>query len=85
MLTRFIKTQLVVFGVLTVIALLVLGWYFLRLPTLAGIGQYELKADLPSSGGLYTDGQRHLSGHHDRQRHRRGADRDRCPGDHEHQ
>src|SRR4051812_3659772 len=53
MLTRFIKTQLVMFGVLTVIALLVLGWYFLRLPTLAGIGQYELKADLPSSGGLY--------------------------------
>ncbi|BBX10624.1 MCE family protein [Mycolicibacterium aichiense] len=54
MLTRFIKTQLVMFGVLTVIALLVLGWYFLRLPTLAGIGQYELKANLPSSGGLYT-------------------------------
>src|SRR6476659_448856 len=53
MLTRFIKTQLVVFGVLTIVALLVLGWYFLRLPTLAGIGQYELKADLPSSGGLY--------------------------------
>ncbi|WP_445168032.1 MCE family protein [Mycolicibacterium sp. Dal123E01] len=53
MLTTFIKRQLVVFGVLTVVALLVLGWYFLRLPTLAGIGQYELKADLPSSGGLY--------------------------------
>ena len=53
MLTRFIKTQLVVFGVLTVIALLLLGVYFLRLPTLAGLGQYTLKADLPSSGGLY--------------------------------
>ena len=53
MLTRFIKTQLVVFGVLTVIALVVLGMYFLRLPTLAGVGQYTLKADLPSSGGLY--------------------------------
>jgi phospholipid/cholesterol/gamma-HCH transport system substrate-binding protein len=54
MLTRFIKTQLVIFGVLTVIALLVLGVYFLRLPTLAGVGQYTLKADLPSSGGLYA-------------------------------
>jgi phospholipid/cholesterol/gamma-HCH transport system substrate-binding protein len=53
MLTRFIKTQLVVFGVLTIIALLLLGVYFLRLPTLAGVGQYTLKADLPSSGGLY--------------------------------
>ena len=39
MLTRFIKTQLVVFGVLTVIALLLLGVYFLRLPTLAGLGR----------------------------------------------
>ena len=27
--------------------------YYLRLPTLAGIGQYELKAELPASGGLY--------------------------------
>ena len=54
MLTRFIKTQLVIFGVLTVVALLVLGVYFLRLPTLAGVGQYTLKADLPSSGGLYA-------------------------------
>lgn len=53
MLTRFIRTQLIVFAVLTVIALVVLGWYFLRLPTLAGVGQYTLKADLPSSGGLY--------------------------------
>ena len=27
--------------------------YYLRLPTLVGIGQYELKAELPASGGLY--------------------------------
>ena len=53
MLTRFIKTQLDRLRVLTVVALLVLGWYYLRLPTLAGIGQYTLTADLPSSGGLY--------------------------------
>jgi phospholipid/cholesterol/gamma-HCH transport system substrate-binding protein len=53
MLTRFIRRQLVLFAILTVVALLVLGWYYLRLPTLAGIGQYQLKADLPASGGLY--------------------------------
>ena len=53
MLTRFIKRQLVLFSILTVVALLVLGWYYLRLPSLAGIGQYQLKADLPASGGLY--------------------------------
>jgi phospholipid/cholesterol/gamma-HCH transport system substrate-binding protein len=53
MLTRFIKRQLVIFSILTAVALLVLGIYYLRLPTLVGIGQYELKAELPASGGLY--------------------------------
>jgi phospholipid/cholesterol/gamma-HCH transport system substrate-binding protein len=53
MLTRYIKRQLILFSIITVIALVVLGWYYLRIPTLAGIGQYTLKADLPASGGLY--------------------------------
>ncbi|WP_299561523.1 MlaD family protein [uncultured Mycolicibacterium sp.] len=54
MLTRFIKIQLVIFTVLTVLALVVLGWYYLRLPSLMGIGQYTLHAELPRSGGLYA-------------------------------
>src|SRR5689334_21103033 len=54
MLTRFIKIQLVLFTILTVIALVVLGWYYLRVPSLVGIGQYKLYADLPRSGGLYA-------------------------------
>ncbi|MBO0864650.1 MAG: MCE family protein [Mycobacterium sp.] len=53
MLNRFVKRQLIIFGTLTVIALVVLGWYYLRIPTLMGIGQYTLKAELPASGGLY--------------------------------
>jgi phospholipid/cholesterol/gamma-HCH transport system substrate-binding protein len=53
-LTRFIKIQLVLFTILTIIAITVLGWYYLRIPSLAGIGQYELHADLPRSGGLYA-------------------------------
>jgi len=53
LLTRFIRIQLVFFAVLTVIALVALGWYYLRVPRLMGIGQYTLYADLPSSGGLY--------------------------------
>jgi phospholipid/cholesterol/gamma-HCH transport system substrate-binding protein len=52
-LTRFIKFQLVLFTILTIIAILVLGWYYLRVPSLVGIGQYKLYADLPRSGGLY--------------------------------
>ncbi|ORV08621.1 virulence factor Mce family protein [Mycobacterium celatum] len=53
MLTRFIRYQLIVFAILTVAALVALGWYYLRLPSLVGIGQYTLTADLPASGGLY--------------------------------
>ena len=53
MLTRVIKRQLILFGVLTAVALLVLGIYYLQLPKLAGIGQYHLKVELPASGGLY--------------------------------
>jgi phospholipid/cholesterol/gamma-HCH transport system substrate-binding protein len=53
LLTPFIRRQLWLFLGLTVVALLVLGVYYLQLPRLAGIGQYELKAELPASGGLY--------------------------------
>lgn len=53
MLTRAIKTQLVLLTVLAVIAVVVLGWYFLRIPSLVGIGRYTLYAELPRSGGLY--------------------------------
>jgi len=53
MLTRFIKSQLIVFTILSVITAIALGWYYLRIPTAIGIGQYTLKADLPAAGGLY--------------------------------
>jgi phospholipid/cholesterol/gamma-HCH transport system substrate-binding protein len=53
MLTRFIWRQLILFGIISVITAIALGWYYLRVPTAMGIGQYTLKADLPTSGGLY--------------------------------
>ncbi|MBV8348541.1 MAG: MCE family protein, partial [Mycolicibacterium sp.] len=53
MLTRFIRIQLALFSILTVIALVALGWYYLEVPRLVGLGQYTLYADLPASGGLY--------------------------------
>jgi len=54
MLTRFVKAQLALFAVLTLIALATLLVYYLRVPSLAGVGQYTLHADLPRSGGLYS-------------------------------
>ncbi|MGO9072437.1 MCE family protein, partial [Mycobacterium sp.] len=53
MVTRFVRNQLIFFAILTVITMVVLGGYYLRLPAFFGIGQYTLKADLPASGGLY--------------------------------
>jgi phospholipid/cholesterol/gamma-HCH transport system substrate-binding protein len=53
MVTRFVRIQLILFIILTLITLVVLGGYYLRLPAEAGIGQYTLTADLPTSGGLY--------------------------------
>lgn len=52
--TRFIRIQLALFAVLTVIALVVLALVYLRLPTWAGVGMYQLNANLPNSGGLYA-------------------------------
>jgi len=53
MLTRFIRNQLIVFAALTVAALVALGWFYLRIPSQLGVGQYRLIAELPASGGLY--------------------------------
>jgi phospholipid/cholesterol/gamma-HCH transport system substrate-binding protein len=53
MLTPFIRRQLIVFGILTVASILLLGVYYLQVPSLMGIGRYTLKAELPASGGLY--------------------------------
>ena len=54
LLTRFIKMQLALFTALTVLALVVLALFYLRLPTWAGVGMYNLNANLPNSGGLYA-------------------------------
>ncbi|HXB89457.1 MCE family protein [Mycobacterium sp.] len=54
MLTRFIKVQLVLLTILTTSVLVVLGWYYLQLPAVVGIGQYTLYVQLPRSGNLYA-------------------------------
>src|ERR1700709_1366829 len=53
MLTRFIRNQLIVFAALTLAAIIALGWFYLRIPSQLGVGQYRLVAELPASGGLY--------------------------------
>ncbi|OBI17346.1 mammalian cell entry protein [Mycobacterium sp. E2327] len=53
MLTPFIKRQLILFALLSLVTAVALGGYYLQIPKAAGIGQYTLHADLPASGGLY--------------------------------
>ena len=84
MLTRFIKFQLILFTILTILALTVLGWYYLRVPSLVGIGQYKLYADLPRSGGLYETANVTYRGTQIGKVTARRADRERCQGDDEH-
>ena len=53
MLTRVIRIQLALFAIVTMGVIVALGWYYLRIPAVVGIGQYTLYTELPRSGGLY--------------------------------
>ncbi|MCV7423131.1 MCE family protein [Mycobacterium yunnanensis] len=53
MLTRFIKTQLAIFTVASIVGLSVMAVSYLQAPTLLGIGRLTVTVELPSSGGLY--------------------------------
>jgi virulence factor Mce-like protein len=56
MLTRFVRIQLVVFAVASVIGLLIMMLTYLQVPRLFGIGHLTVSLELPSSGGLYRFG-----------------------------
>ncbi len=52
-LSRFVRIQLGIFAVLTVIGVSVMGLHYIRLPALVGIGQNTVTVQLPAAGGLY--------------------------------
>lgn len=53
MLTRFIKVQLAIFTVVSIIGVTWMAFSYVQLPTLLGLGRYEVTLKLPTSGGLY--------------------------------
>ncbi|MFD4367316.1 MCE family protein [Rhodococcus sp. NPDC058521] len=53
MLTRFVRIQLIIFAILTVIGLVVMSLQYIKIPSMFGIGRYEVTAELASTGGLY--------------------------------
>ncbi|MCJ0902917.1 MCE family protein [Rhodococcus sp. ARC_M6] len=55
MLTKFVRIQLVIFSVLTVIGLVVMATQYVRVPAMVGIGRYDVTVELPSTGGLYKN------------------------------
>jgi phospholipid/cholesterol/gamma-HCH transport system substrate-binding protein len=56
--TRRIWIQLIVFGVVALVAIAVMTFKFIGLPNLLfGVGHYQVRVELPEAGGLYESGQ----------------------------
>ncbi|MFI6997389.1 MCE family protein [Nocardia sp. NPDC050175] len=52
-LTRFVRVQLSIFAVLTVIGLAIMGGVYVKVPAMFGIGRYDVTVQLEATGGLY--------------------------------
>ena len=53
MLTRFVRIQLGIFTIASIVGVLVMVFVYMQAPTLLGIGRITVKLELPASGGLY--------------------------------
>ncbi|GGL13178.1 MCE family protein [Nocardia jinanensis] len=52
-LTTFVRTQLIIFTILTVISLTVMSIQFMQIPALFGVGRYQVKVELSYNANLY--------------------------------
>lgn len=53
MLTRFVRTQLILFTIASIVGVGVMIFAYMQVPTLLGVGRLTVTLELPSSGGLY--------------------------------
>jgi virulence factor Mce-like protein len=53
MLTRFVRIQLTIFTIASIVGVLVMIFSYLQAPTLLGIGRITVTLELPATGGLY--------------------------------
>ncbi|AQT79872.1 virulence factor Mce [Mycolicibacterium litorale] len=53
MLTRFVRNQLIIFTIASIVGIGVMVVTYLQAPTLLGIGRMTVKLELPRTGGLY--------------------------------
>ncbi|AWT55644.1 MCE family protein [Mycolicibacterium smegmatis] len=53
MLTRFIRTQLIIFTIASIVGVAVMLFAYMQVPTLLGLGRITVTLQLPATGGLY--------------------------------
>lgn len=53
MLTRFVRIQLVIFTIVSIIGMVVMIFSYIQAPTLLGVGRMTVTLKLPAAGGLY--------------------------------
>jgi phospholipid/cholesterol/gamma-HCH transport system substrate-binding protein len=53
MLTRFVRIQLAIFAIASLVGLTAMFFYYMQAPTWLGIGRITVKLELPATGGLY--------------------------------
>src|SRR5918995_5490379 len=53
MLTRLVRTQLVIFTIASVVGVVVMAVGYMQAPTLLGVGRITVTVELPGTGGLY--------------------------------
>ncbi len=53
--SRLVKTQLIVFAIVGVIAMVYVGINYARLPRLAGVAEFPMTVQMPDSGGLFVN------------------------------
>ena len=56
MLTRFVRIQLIIFAIASIVGIAVMVITYMQAPTLLGIGRITVKLELPAGGGLYRFG-----------------------------
>jgi len=53
MLTRFVRIQLIIFTIASIIGVMVMAFVYLQLPVFLGMGRITVSLELPATGGLY--------------------------------
>jgi virulence factor Mce-like protein len=53
MLTRFVRNQLIIFTIASIVGVAVMIFAYMQVPTLLGIGRLTVTLELPAGGGLY--------------------------------